>query len=109
MYSRSEYFKSAISVRLRHQLDSQLSDAPSDFDITTDVWAKTVYEVCARFKRADQAGRISLLEGLRAIWAARVATFMKQTASMSDEEAEQKVEDDAARFEEMKNELVTTY
>jgi hypothetical protein len=50
-----------------------------------------------------------LLEGLRAVWTGRVATFVKETASMTNEEAERKVEEDAAHFEQMKSELLTIY
>jgi hypothetical protein len=109
VYSRSDYFKSALSPKLKRELDSSISGVQNGPEIPTDVWAKTIYEVCAKFKRSAENERSFLLEGLRAVWAARVATFVKQTLSMTNEEAERRVEEDAARFEETKSELLTIY
>ena len=109
VYSRSDYFRSVLSPNLRRELDFRISAAPEDLEIPIHVWAETVYEVSAWFKKSDEIGRSSLLESLRAVWSARVATFVKQTASMNNEEAERIVEDDAAHFEETKSELLRMY
>jgi glycosyltransferase involved in cell wall biosynthesis len=109
VYSRLDYFKSVLSPDLRRELDSRISAVPKDLEIPTDVWAKTVYEVSARFKKSDEIGRGLLLEGLRAVWNARVATFVRQTAWMTNEEAEREVEEDAVHFEKMKSELLRMY
>lgn len=109
VYSRSDYLKSVLSPNLRRELDFRISAAPEDLEIPMDIWAKTVYDASVWFKKSDETGRNSLLESLRAVWSARVATFVKQTASMNNEEAERKVEDDAAQFEETKSELLRMY
>jgi len=108
-YSKSNGFRSMLSPILKCELDVRASAAPEELTIPPDVWAKTVYEVSAKFKRSDEMVRNVLLEGLRAVWTGRVATFVKETASMTNEEAERKVEEDAAHFEQMKSELLTIY
>jgi len=109
VYSRSDHFKSSLTPDLRRELDhcmSALTDGP---ELSVDIWARTVYEVSAEFKTSDETRRDSLLEGLRSVWTARVATFVKQTTSMTNEESEREVEDDATHFEETKSELMRIY
>jgi hypothetical protein len=108
-YSKSYYFRSVLSPELRRRLDSTISAIDDDRSIPTDVWANTVYEVSTRFKTAKENERSQLLEGLRSIWTARVITFVAQAASMTNEEAEMKVEEEAAYFEETKSQLLARY
>jgi len=109
VYSASDYFKSVLSPELRHQLDSQISMLGDNEGIPIDAWAETVYEVSARFKTAGEKERNLLLEGLRGIWTARVATFVMETVSMTDAEAERRIQEDAAYFEETKDQLLKIY
>jgi len=108
-YGKSNDFKAMLSPNLRGELDIRASVVPEKLTIPLDVWAKTVYETSAKFKRSVETMRSVLLEGLRAVWTGRVATFVKETTSMTSAEAERKVEEDAAYFEQMKSELLTIY
>lgn len=108
-YARSSDFKSIMSPNLRHELDIHASSDPERFRISTSVWAKTLYEVAATFKNSDDLVKGILLEGLRTVWTGRVATFVSETSSMTNDEAERLVEDDAAYFEQTKDELVSIY
>jgi hypothetical protein len=109
VYSESEYFKSALSTELRRRLDSAMSATQNGLDIPVDVWANTVYETSSKFRTSTQNEMGLLLEGLRGVWGARVATFVRQTAAMTNEEAERKVEEEASLFEATKGQLLATY
>jgi len=108
-YAQLSALQSTLSKDLRHQLDSLAASDAEELVIPTAIWCKTVYEVAAKFKISNDAARESLLEGLRAVWIGRVASFVSETAHMSNEEAETVVENDATHFERTKNELVHIY
>jgi glycosyltransferase involved in cell wall biosynthesis len=108
-YSQSDAFRSMLSSKLSRELDFLASILPEKTVIPLEVWTRTVFEVSAKFKRSDYATRNVLLDGLRSVWSGRVASFVKETASMSNEEAERKVEEDAAHFEQLKSELLRVY
>jgi glycosyltransferase involved in cell wall biosynthesis len=109
VYSESRYFKSMLSAELRRRLDSTMSAAQNGLDIPVDVWANTVYETASKFKTSTENEMNMLLEGLRGVWEARVAAFVRHTAKMTNEEAERKVEDDAELFEATKAQLLAIY
>jgi hypothetical protein len=109
IYSESRYFKSILSTELRRRLDSTMSAAQNDLEIPVDVWAKTVYEISSKFKMSANNEASMLLEGLRGVWEARVAGFVRHTAAMTNEEAEREVEEDAKLFEATKPQLLAMY
>jgi glycosyltransferase involved in cell wall biosynthesis len=109
VYSESEYFKSALSAELRRRLDSAMSATQNGLDIPVDIWANTVYETSSKFKTSTENEMSLLLEGLRGVWGARVATFVRHTAAMTNEEAERKVEEEAGLFEATKSQLLAIY
>jgi glycosyltransferase involved in cell wall biosynthesis len=109
LYSKSEQFRSALSSDLRRELDSGILAAPHGLDVPTNSWTRTVYEVSALFKTTEESTRDWVLDGFRAVWSARIATFVRCTTLMSNEETERKVEEDAAHFEETKSELARSY
>jgi hypothetical protein len=108
-YFKSVVFKNILSPYVRSKLDASARSAPEKVTISTEIWVKTVYEASTIFKRSDDVRKPLILEGLRAVWSGRVATFVMETASMTNEEAERRIEEDAARFEEMKDQLLRIY
>jgi len=98
-----------LSPDLRKRLDTSILTKPEDFGISTETWARTVFESSAQFKRSDAIKKNLILDGLKCIWSARVATFVRDTASITSEEAEVKVEEDAVQFEKLKSELLKIY
>jgi glycosyltransferase involved in cell wall biosynthesis len=109
VYSESRYFKSVLSMELRRRLDSTMSATQNSLEIPIDVWTNTVYEASSKFKTSTENEMSMLLEGLRGVWGARVATFVRHTADMTNEEAERKVEEEAKLFEATKGQLLATY
>jgi len=108
-YPNSGCFREAISPDLRRELDDHASAKTENLIVPLDVWAKTVYETSAAFRRSNESQRNRLLEGLRAVWTGRVATFVRETAMMTNREAEAKVEEEAEYFENTKNDLLAIY
>ena len=108
-YPASVELRSMLSSDLRNKLDTSIVTKPECFGISTETWARTVFESSAQFKRSDPIKKNLLLDGLKCIWTARVATFVRDTASMTSEEAEAKVEEDAMQFEKLKSELLEIY
>jgi glycosyltransferase involved in cell wall biosynthesis len=109
VYSEARYFKSALPTELRRTLDSTMSGAQSESDIPVDVWAQTIYQISSKFKTSTENEISMLLEGLRGVWEARVAAFVRDTAQMTNEEAERKVEEEAKLFEATKGQLLEIY
>jgi glycosyltransferase involved in cell wall biosynthesis len=108
-YFESRRFRSMLSFNLQRELDTVASTVSEKIIVSLEVWARTVYEVAAKFRRSDDVTRDLLLEGLRSVWTGRVATFVRETISMSNEETEKKVEEDAMHFERTKSELLAIY
>jgi hypothetical protein len=108
-YQASAELRSMLSPDLRKRLDTSILTKPEDFGISTETWARTVFESSAQFKRSDAIKKNLILDGLKCIWSARVATFVRDTASITSEEAEVKVEEDAVQFEKLKSELLKIY
>jgi glycosyltransferase involved in cell wall biosynthesis len=76
-----------------------------DFLIDTDIWAKILYDLAAAFHhwKGNRRLMVSLMTPL---YFARVASFVNRTKGMSNEEAEQLVEEQAEVFEKTKDYLV---
>jgi len=76
-----------------------------EFHLTTEEWAKVVYEFAATFHRWSR-DRSRLVDLMCPIYYARVASFMKRTAKMTAPEAETVVEEQAEVFERLRGHLV---
>jgi glycosyltransferase involved in cell wall biosynthesis len=76
-----------------------------DFYLPTESWVKILYELAATY-HLWTVNRNKLLDMMTPLYYARVASFVRQSWSMSSIEAEALVEDQAARFEEHKDYLI---
>jgi hypothetical protein len=76
-----------------------------DFHLPTEAWVKILYELAATY-RTWTVNRNKLVDMMTPLYYARVASFVRQTWSMSSREAEDLVEEQALRFEEQKGYLV---
>ena len=80
----------------------------SDFHISTEAWVKILYELSVTFHQWA-VNRNKLIDLMTPLYYARVASFVKQTWNMSSAEAEELVEDQALKFEEQKDYLLTIW
>jgi len=75
----------------------------------SEVWVKTVYSFIAEFHKSSAADRSLLIDALRVLWIGRVAAFLKDTWTLSREEAEAIVLEEANVFRELKPYLVSQF
>jgi len=76
-----------------------------DFHLPTEAWVKILYELAATY-RLWTVNRGKLVDMMTPLYYARVASFVRQSWSMSSREAEALVEEQALRFEEQKDYLI---
>ncbi len=79
--------------------------APEAVDFPADLWVHVVYEFAAAYQRWS-GDRHQLLDMLVPIYFARVAGFVNQTREMTSAQAEKIVDEQARRFEELKDSLI---
>ncbi len=76
-----------------------------DFHLSLEAWVKLLYELAVTY-RTWTVNRGKLVDMMTPLYYARVASFVRQTRSMSSREAEELVEEQALRFEEQKGYLL---
>ena len=74
----------------------------------TDDWAKIVYDFAATFHKWKR-DRGKLVEIMRPLYYARVASFINRTKDMTTQEAEKIIEDQAQIFEDLKPYLLKNW
>ncbi len=72
-------------------------------------WAKTVYNFITAFHRKEPSDREILIDALRVLWTGRLAAFIQETLSLSAEETESKVIEQAKTFQELKSYLMDIF
>jgi hypothetical protein len=102
-------YKKALAQELIFKFDELKNIETSDVDISSEVWAKTVYSFITQFHRTPITERAKLIDALRVLWIGRVAAFLKETWNESREEAELKVLEEAKVFRDLKHYLVSNY
>jgi len=108
---------SKYGALLKHVLPGDLwrplaeqPDRVEDVSFPTDLWARIVYTFAAAFKKTQGAiERKELLGALEACWIGKVASFVRETLESSDLEAEKKVIEESAIFEDEKPYLLGIY
>ncbi|MBN2459574.1 glycosyltransferase [Candidatus Woesearchaeota archaeon] len=65
-----------------------------------EMWAKMLYELLAAYEKSNR--KEELLEAIQPLYFGRVYSFAKQTAGMSQQEAEQEVQRQARAFHELR-------
>lgn len=76
-----------------------------DFQIKTINWARILYDLAAAFHHW-KGNRNLMVSLMTPLYFARVASFVNKTIDMSNEEAEEVVEDQAKTFEDSKDYLI---
>ncbi len=87
------------------ELRSRVGSGPTAFHLTTDLWAKLLFEFAAAF-HCRKSMKDQVVEVLSPLYFARVASFINRTRQLSNAEAEAVVEEQAQVFELRKPYLV---
>jgi hypothetical protein len=80
------------------ELESRVASGRSAFHLTTDLWAKILFEFAAAY-HCRTTMRDQVVEVLSPLYFARVASFINRTRNCSNAEAEAVVEEQAQVFE----------
>jgi glycosyltransferase involved in cell wall biosynthesis len=101
-----EIWKKIVSLEEWKIIEDLYQKTEKDFFIETENWAKILYDLAAAFHHWKGENRRIMVSLMAPLYYARVASFMNQTKDMSNDEAEEVVEDQANVFEEKKDYLV---
>jgi len=84
-------------------LKAELERAKKEGSVEPKAWAKVLYSCASLFREEDS--RKDIIDFLIPVYFARVAAFVEETADLSDEEAEQKIEEQLALFRDLREYL----
>lgn len=76
-----------------------------DFSFPTELWCKVLYDIAVTF-RNWRRNRVKLVNMTTPLYFARIAGFVNKTRNMTNEEAEEVVEEQAEKFEGAKDYLL---
>ncbi len=72
------------------------------FSFPMEAWANVVYSFIAAFHKAEPSARAGLIDSLRVLWMGRLASFISETMSLSPQETEMKIREQADVFGRLK-------
>jgi len=103
-------YKKVLGPKLLSNLEVLRVKNESYFRLPTEYWAKCVYSFAAAFKKETNVKeRNNLLEAFRILWMGKVASFILETIEFDAREAEEKIEEEADVFEELKPYMLKIY
>ncbi len=103
-------YKKVLGPKLLSNLEVLRVKNESYFRLPTEYWAKCVYSFATAFKKETNVKeRNNLLEALRILWIGKVASFILETIEFDAREAEEKIEEEADVFEELKPYMLEIY
>jgi glucosylglycerate synthase len=83
--------------------------AQEEVDLSSEIWAETVYSFIAEFHKRPLIEREILIDALRVLWIGRVAVFLKVTWNESREQSESRILEEAKVFRNLKHYLIEKY
>ena len=104
----SPLWKEILSESSFDQIRETAKMASTEFHLPTDSWVKILYELAATYYLWS-INRNKLLDMMTPLYFGRVASFVRQSWDMSSLEAEALVEEQAVKFEDQKDYLITVW
>ena len=104
-------YRELLSKDIQTKFEQLKTLETSNVDFPSEIWVKTVYTFIAEFHREhkEPRGVLLLLDALRILWIGRVAAFMKDTWDAEQDQAEEKIREEAKVFAKLKPHLVNIY
>ena len=103
-------YKKLLGPKLLRNFEALCVKNESHFRFPTEYWAKCVYSFAAAFKKETNVKkRNNLLGALRILWMGKVASFILETIEFDARGAEEKLDEEADVFEELKPYLLEIY
>jgi glycosyltransferase involved in cell wall biosynthesis len=107
--SYNAIYKSFLEPEILNKYEQLRLIETSNIDFPSEIWAKTVYSFIAEFHKNPVYGREKLIDALRVLWIGRIAAFLKETLTESEEESEARIVEEAKTFEKLKYYLIDKY
>ncbi len=104
----SPLWKEILSESSFDQIRETTKMDSTEFHLPTDSWVKILYELAATYYLWS-INRNKLLDMMTPLYFGRVASFVRQSWDMSSLEAEALVEEQAVKFEDQKDYLITVW
>ena len=104
----SPLWKEILSESSFDQIRETAKMDSTEFHLPTDSWVKILYELAATYYLWS-INRNKLLDIMTPLYFGRVASFVRQSWDMSSLEAEALVEEQAVKFEDQKDYLITVW
>ena len=104
----SPLWKEILSESSFDQIRETAKMDSTEFHLPTDSWVKILYELAATYYLWS-INRNKLLDMMTPLYFGRVASFVRQSWDMSSLEAEALVEEQAVKFENQKDYLITVW
>ncbi len=101
-------WKEIFSDDCYHEIEKTARMRSDEFALSIETWVKILYELAATF-HAWKSNRYKLVELVEPLYYGRVASFVNQSRRMSSQEAEDLVEEQAGRFEDNKDYLISIW
>ncbi|MGB4109700.1 MAG: glycosyltransferase family 2 protein [Desulfomonilia bacterium] len=101
-------WKEIFSDDCSHEIEKTARMRSDEFALSIETWVKILYELAATF-HAWKSNRYKLVELVEPLYYGRVASFVNQSRRMSSQEAEDLVEEQAGRFEDNKDYLISIW
>lgn len=87
---------------------AQVAADGCEFD--SELWAKTVYEFAAHYKRVSAPQeKHAVLDALKTLWLGRFRSYVLETADMNINDAERVIQEQAKVFEKQREYLLSIY
>ncbi|HEX7482027.1 MAG TPA: hypothetical protein VF350_00980, partial [Candidatus Bathyarchaeia archaeon] len=104
-----DIYKSFLEPEIISKFEQLRQIDTVDIDFPSEIWAKTVYSFIAEFHKNPVYGKEKLIDALRVLWIGRIAVFLKETWTESEEASEYRVVEEARTFEKLKHYLIDKY
>ena len=107
--SFGDIYKSFLEPEILAKFDELKQIETTNIDFPSEIWAKTVYSFISEFHKNPSYGRDKLIDALRVLWIGRIAAYLKETWTESEEESEARVVQEAKTFAKLKPYLIEKY
>ena len=102
-------YKSFLEPEILSKFEQLQQIETTCINFPSEIWAKTVYSFIAEFHKNPSYGKDKLIDALRVLWIGRIAAYLKETWTESEEESEARVIEEAKTFAKLKHYLIDKY
>jgi len=98
----SGMWEEVFDQTLFHKLQEIRNLGLAHFSLPSQTWAKILFDASVVYRGMEEAKRVQFLDSLLPLYLGKVLSFVKKTERMSNQQAEEQVENESMIFEENK-------